>query len=191
MIRYAAYNEATGRITRTGQCTPEDLALQGAAIASDVADDRLHYIANGQIQLLPARPGPRFEWMGPVAGWVDQRTMAEVRAARWESIKAERERRLAGTFAHDGNVFDIDPVNIAGAAMDAREALIAGEAWSQVWVLSNNTTVTLTAAQMIALGRAAKAAVSALWGTSQFLRQQIDAATTPEQVAAVVWPEGA
>lgn len=121
--------------------------------------------------------------MGPTAA------LAEVRAARWEAIKAERERRLTGTFTHNGNVYDIDPVNIAGAAMDAREALIASETWSQVWVLADNTTVTLTATEMIALGRAAKAAVSELWGISQYLRGLVAAATTPEEVAAVAWPD--
>lgn len=116
-------------------------------------------------------------------------SLETARVRRWATIKTERTRRLTGTFEYADNVYDIDPVNIAGAAVDAREALIAGETnWTQAWVLANNTVVTLTATEMIALGRAAKAVVSGLWGTSQYLRGLIEAATTAEEVEAVVWP---
>lgn len=116
-------------------------------------------------------------------------TLDQAKNLAWESIKATRQNLLSGTFTHGGNVYDVDPVNIAGAAVDAREALTAGEtSWSQAWVLSNNTVVTLTAEQMIALGRAAKAVVSNLWATSQYLRGQIEAATTVAEVEAISWP---
>ena len=121
--------------------------------------------------------------------WVDARTIAHAKADAWARIKAERERRLAGTFTHAGHTYDIDPVNLSGATIDAREALLAGELlWSQMWVLSNNTVVTLTATQMIAVGRACKTAVSSLWTTSQYLRGLIEAATTIDQVEAIAWP---
>lgn len=116
-------------------------------------------------------------------------TIAGTKSRRWAAIKTERARRLAGTFTHAGSTYDIDPTHLAGASIDAREALIADEVgWTQAWVLSDNTTVTLTAAEMIAVGRACKAVVSDLWATSQYLRGLIDAATTVEEVDAVVWP---
>lgn len=190
MIRYAAYDPATGAITRTGSCQESDLELQGPCIVSETADDALHYIVDGAVLELPPRPTRTHAWEGPDVGWVDRRTLAQAKASAWETVKGEREQRLLGTFTHAGSTYDIDPTNLSGASIDAREALIADEAgWTQAWVLSDNTTVTLTAAEMIAVGRACKAAVSDLWATSQYLRGMIDAATTVEEVDAVVWPE--
>lgn len=188
MIRYAAYDETTGKITRTGFCSAEALGLQGTAIQSDIADDKLHYVVNDELHTLPSRPGPRFEWTGPVGGWVDQRSIEEVRAARWNLIKEERAAREFGTFTHAGHEFDMDPVRISGAVMDAREAIIAGEEFTQAWVLTNDSVLVMTAVETIAMGRAAKAAVSNLWITSQYLRGLIDAATTVAEVEAVTWP---
>lgn len=135
-------------------------------------------------------PSREHHWNFMESDWVlSAPDLDKAKEVAWTRIKEIRESRLKGTFEHDGNTYDVDPVNIAGAAVDAREALTAEEQnWSQMWVLSNNTVVVLDAAQMIALGRAAKAVVSDLWAISQALRMQIEAATTVEQVEAVVWP---
>ena len=136
-----------------------------------------------------AAPSINHCWNSVSSSWeLASPDLAETKVKAWESIKSERDSRLKGTFEHNGQVYDVDPVNIAGAAMDAREAIIAGEQWLQAWVLADNTVVSLDAEQMIALGRAAKAVVSGLWATSQYLRGLIDGATTLEEVAAVVWP---
>lgn len=169
--------------------TPDGIVV----VAEFAADPGGGYVA---VAAAGVRPSPihTLSLSNGVLQWVDARALADVKVTAWGAIKAERERRLAGTFTHAGNTYDIDPVNIAGASIDAREAVLAGEAlplgigWSQMWVLPNNTTVTLTANQMISVGRACKTAVSNLWATSQYLRGQIDAATTIPQVEAITWP---
>lgn len=154
---------------------------------------RLDLLLGEVVDYQPPSPGDdeaqTWAWDVGARRWVPAPTLAARRALAWAAIKSERERRLAGTFAHAGNTYGIDPVNIAGASIDAREALLAGELlWSQMWVLSNNTTVTLTAAEMIAVGRACKTAVTNLWATSQFLRGQIEAAPTLADIEAITWP---
>ena len=96
---------------------------------------------------------------------------------------------MGSTFTVGQRTFDLNQTAITLAALDAREAITAGEPWSRAWVLHDNTTVTLTAPQMVAVARAARAKVAALSATAQALRQQINNATTPQQVAAVVWPD--
>lgn len=119
-------------------------------------------------------------------------TVATAKARQWAAIKAERARRLAGTFSHGGHVYDLNPVNMSGAVIDAMRAQLAAEPWTQLWVLADNTAVTLSAADMIAVGQACKAAVSGLWATSQALRVALDAIDdetgTLAEVAAVQWP---
>lgn len=188
MIRYAAYDPETGRIIRTGFCSAEDLIFQGTAIESNEADDSLHYVQNGELVLLPPCPSKRHQWGGPAVGWVDQRSLEEVKAQKWTEIKDERSAREAGTFTYLGQEFDMDPVRIAGAVMDARESIIAGETFTQAWVLANDSVLWLTAEETIAMGRTAKAVVSGLWSTSQYLRNAIDAATTIAEVEAITWP---
>ena len=114
-------------------------------------------------------------------------TLGAAKSRAWASVKDQREQRMQSTFTYEGNTYDIDPVNLSGASIDAREALIAGEEWSQMWVLSDNTVVTLNAAEMIAVGRACKAVVSDLWATSQHLRGLIESATTIAEVDSVTW----
>lgn len=127
-------------------------------------------------------------WHSEARRWVSQPTLAAMQAQAWAAVKAERSRRLAGTFDCAGRTYQIDRDNVPGAALDALRAQLAGEAWSQAWVLADNTVATLNAAEMIAVGRAMRQAISDLWATSEVLRAQIQAAITPEQLASITWP---
>ena len=78
---------------------------------------------------------------------------------------------------------------VAGAwVLDAVIAMSNDEAFSQFWVLADNTVVSLTAPEMIEVGKACAALVTGLWESSQAVRGQIDAAATAEEVAVVYWP---
>lgn len=58
MINYAVYEQATGRILKTGVCAETDLDLQltgtkGCSVVKSSADDTLHYIRNGVREVRP------------------------------------------------------------------------------------------------------------------------------------------
>lgn len=121
-------------------------------------------------------------------------SVATAKARQWASIVAQRDKRLAGTFKHAGKDYQINRPGMTEAVVDAMLAEAADEkGWTERWVLADNTLVLLTAKQMIAVGRAARRAVSELWSTSQALRDQLDAIDdvrgTLAEVAAVRWPE--
>ncbi|QOR55197.1 MAG: hypothetical protein SHS37scaffold296_14 [Burkholderiales phage 68_11] len=107
---------------------------------------------------------------------------------KWAEVKAERTARLAGRFGWGGHDFDVDPVMLTGAAVDALLAEQAGETYQQPWVLADNSVIALTAAQQIEVGRACKAHIAELWAISQQLRAEIAAATTLEDLATIHWP---
>lgn len=135
-------------------------------------------------------PAPAAGWLWVAGQWQPPApTLAELKAACWQAIKTARQLAMQGTFTCGGVVYDIDPVNITGATVLAMRALAAGVPFSQQWVLADNTTTTLDAEGMCAVGEACAMAVAALWATSTALRAQIDAAQSAEQVAAVVWPQ--
>lgn len=185
------YETTTGEIVKSFSGDIAGQLENGQSAVEGDGSWLTHLVVDGQLTVLDiprVAPTNSHKWNRATASWDDPRTLEQVKASAWEAIKAQREARMNGTFTHAGNTYDIDPVNLSGASIDAREALIAEEVWSQMWVLADNTVVTLTAAEMIALGRACKTVVSNLWGMSQYLRGLVDAATTVEEVEAVVWP---
>ena len=118
-------------------------------------------------------------------------TIAEMQATAWNSIKNTRDRLEYGNFSYGEWVFQINKEDITGAAFDAFLAKQSGDdSFRQFWVLADNTTVSLTADQVIAVARSMKAYVTGLHETSSALRAQIDATTTADAVKAITWPAG-
>lgn len=135
-------------------------------------------------------PGEQWRWLSDT--WIPAPTIAQAKAQRWEDLKARRQELLQGTFSVGGLQYDINPVNITGAAVLAMRALETNEQFEQVWVLADNSTTTLDAAGMLAVAEACAAAVNAVWAISIALRADLDAIDdetgTLADVAAVVWP---
>jgi hypothetical protein len=135
-------------------------------------------------------PARGMRWIN--SGWqVLTPQLAEVREARWQDIKAQREAREFGGFTWGGSYFDSDPISqsrIQGATILAMQAMAAAQPFSIDWTLADNTTRTLSAADMLAVGQALALHVITLHATARALRAAIEAAVSPEQVAAVAWP---
>lgn len=139
-------------------------------------------------------PPPGEHWRWQAGAWVPAPTIAQAKAQRWSAIKARREQLLRGTYTSGGRLFDLHTGgNMAGAVLDAVISLQNGELFAQFWVLADDTATVLTASEIIAAGRRAAQLITALWQTSQGLREQLDAIDdttgTLADVAAVVWPE--
>lgn len=118
--------------------------------------------------------------------WVDARSLDEVKHAKWQQIKLARSAAESGGFTWDGSTFDSDSDaqrRISGAVT------LAGLSpeFSIDWTLADNTTRALGAADMVAVGVALGAHVNAQHAAGRALRQQIDEATTAEQVESVHW----
>lgn len=133
----------------------------------------------------------------PPAGWVrgvaPALPIADARAQAWDRIKAARNGAEFGTFTWNGLVFDGDSESqrrIQGAAQLAAMAIAANVPWSIAWTLADNTTITMSAADMIAAGTSLAVSVAGAHNVARALRTQIDAATTQEELDAIVWPGG-
>lgn len=129
-------------------------------------------------------------WDTTVKRWVSTPTLLFLQGLKWTAMQAVRDTLEAGNFTFNSQVYQINRVNITGAAVDASFAISDGEntSWSQDWILADNTTTTLTATQMIALARAVKAYVDGLYTTSQALRTSIEATTEASQLDTITWP---
>ena len=126
-------------------------------------------------------------WDAGTKRWISTPTLSALRDARFDVMQAMRDTLEAGTFTYNNWTFQINKSNVTGAALAAFFAVQANNtSWSQSWVLLDNTTVTLTAPQMMACAQAMQVYITSLYDTCQSLRVQLDACTTAEQVAAIV-----
>lgn len=139
---------------------------------------------------IPAQPWPGAALIFEAGQlrWRDTRTLAECQTQRWDEIKATRQAldnapiTIGGGIPLDGD--EKSRNNILGAVVAMQLASLA----TRNWRCADNVMRVLTLAQIVEAGLGIAARRQSLIETSDALYHQIQAATTPAQVAAVVWP---
>ena len=190
-VRAAIYDLTTGRILRTIECPADFIARQAGPGESFLevttgVDDTSHYIADGAPVPIPARHGNHHTFDYTTKQWVDPRTLSDLQVAKWEQIKRARVNAEFGGFTWDGSPFDSDAISqsrIQGALQLA--ALIPD--FSIDWTLADNTVRALSGSELAAVGVALGLHVGTQHAKARTLRAQIEAATTADEVDAVVW----
>lgn len=135
-----------------------------------------------------ARPAYPARWSNTEMQWQDLRTLDDVRYARVQAIKAARKVAEAGTFTVADNTYQADDDSVRRLQIAAMAAQAGGAGWSTEWTLADNTTTTLTRAQMLAVVAGLFAHIRAQRDRASALRAQIDGALTVADVEAVSWP---
>lgn len=110
---------------------------------------------------------------------------------KWNELKIERNRREYGGFTWDGSIFDSDPQSqsrIQGGVQLAMIATQSNQPFSIDWTLKDNTVRTLDATSMYGVGMALATHVQNLHQISRTLREQLDNATTLQEVGNINWP---
>lgn len=132
-------------------------------------------------------PQPFMRWVN--GAWVDVRDLEQSKADKWVEVKAARDSAEHGGFTWDSSVFDSDPDSQSKIIGATQLASMNPAGFLMDWTLKDNTVRTLNGAQMISVGQALAVHVNAQHVLGRTLRQQIEAATTAEEVAAIHWPE--
>lgn len=118
-------------------------------------------------------------------------TLADLKAAKNATINASRASANTGTFTHSGKTFscdalsrgDIDGMNGYVAIFGALPAVFTGE-----WKAADNTFLPIPdVAAWKAFYSAMVLQGAANFAHAQDLKSQLEAATTPAAVAAIVW----
>ena len=196
MINYVMLSNSDHRILGAGTAIDLD-SMGGMArirsayvleVDSEIAQNIENYFFNGNsFQLKPPKPNKVGDWVfdSSTYSWVDttppviQPTLDEIKELKWTQIKKQRDQLEFGGFEFEGGVYDSDQVSqgrIMGAA-------IAGV--DQVWTLADNTTVSLTAAQLQQLYAALQAHIASVHERGRIARQLIFDAETKEEVEAI------
>ena len=124
-------------------------------------------------------PSPHHTFNYTTKQWIDPRELDEIKEQKWAEIKSQRDRLEFGGFEFEGNVYDSDQVS-QGRIMGAAAAGV-----DQVWTLTDNSTVELTASQLQQLYSALQAHIAGVHERGRIARQLILDAQTKEQVEAI------
>ena len=142
--------------------------------------------ADGEIVAVPAQPASHHIFNWQTKQWEDPRTLQDLKAAQWATIKQARSAAEYAGFTWDGSTFDSDAVSqnrITGAVTLAQ----LSSAFTIDWTLATNQVRTLNQSEMLQVGAALGVHVQTQFAKGQSLRVQIDAATTQAEVEAIVW----
>jgi hypothetical protein len=174
-MTWIVYHPATSNVLRLEETQPQEEAGLG------------YFFTTESLAFpVPTRAEHILRFDGAKLVWHDPRTLADHKAAQWELIKQARSQAEYAGFTWDGSTFDSDALSqnrITGAVTLAQMS----PTFVINWILADNTTRLLDQSQMAQVGAALGAHVAAQFERGVTRRAQIEAATTAEQVAGIVW----
>lgn len=127
------------------------------------------------------------KWNNGDPQWQETATIEQARISAWASVKAARDAAEAADFAFGGVLYQPDVPKITGAVLAALLPRAAEDAFSINWTVSDNSVVTLDAAQVMALGLTLTARINAIHQRGRTLRALIDNAATPQEAYGHTW----
>lgn len=154
--------------------------------SSDVPEDTDAYYVSNDGVLTPKGAKPS---EGHVFNYATEQWELDVELARckkWRAIKLARKAQELSTFEWNTHTFQCDEASQM-RIQSAVQAAILDESLSMVWTLADNTTQTFNATELKQIGKALSDHVKQCHDRGRILRAQIDAATTQEELEAVVW----
>lgn len=177
----AIVERATGRLIKTISAPDDVIKLNtpDGCYATDDPPDKGMYHAGGVWHYLPPSPGEGHIFDYTFKQWIDIRSLADVREARWNKIKMQRDALEFGGFEYKDNIYDSDQVSqgrIMGAALAGVD---------QVWTTADNSTVSLTGAELLELYQALQAHIASVHERSRTARLAVEGATTKEEVESI------
>lgn len=117
--------------------------------------------------------------------------LEKAKVKQWTIVKINRDIKEFSGFVWDSSTFDSDPQSqsrIQGGVQLAQMAIQANQPFSITWTLKDNSARVLNPQDMINVGLALAAHVQAVHQIGRVIREQINAATTIEEVSLIAWP---
>lgn len=189
---YVIYFEPSGKVWQ--QVYGHDLASfplpeEGSYAMLMEAPVRLPgYVENSNYYELPPQPSDAHVFNYVTRQWEDLRTLDDFKAEKWGAVKAQRDAQEFGPFLWGSLTFDGDAESksrLSLAAMAAQAEIASGQSWSVDWTLADNSTVTLSAPDVIGVVQAMGAAITAAHQAARLKRAAIEAAQTIEDLDAI------
>ncbi len=149
-----------------------------------------HYFNGVEFAEFPPKPLVFYVFDYALKQWIDPRSLDDVKLAQWEMIKRARATAIYTPISTSFGNFDASPSaqkSITDAVLMMQTLAAMGTPTTIDFTLADNTTATLTTAQMVQVGLLLGAQTQAAHAKGRALREQIDAATTSAAVQAINW----
>ena len=149
-----------------------------------------HDIATDAPVDMPPSPSSEHVFDYATKTWVDPRTLLQLKDAKWEDIKLARDAAIHAPLATPYGMFDADAASgfkITQAVLLANNLTDMGQPVEIDFTLADNSTVTLSASQMIQVGLLLGGREQQLRARATAIRVQIYAATSQTQLDAMGW----
>lgn len=139
----------------------------------------------------PDQPSKWHTWDAQAWVWIiPDGTLDKAKAEAKTRINLSRDEAERGGFEAYGKVFDSDDKSInriLSAAQAASAAKAASLPMSVEWTCADNTTLIMDADMLIEIPVILAQTADALHQKARILKARIDAATTLEEIASIVW----
>ncbi|MET0373781.1 MAG: DUF4376 domain-containing protein [Rhizorhabdus sp.] len=179
-VNYLVFDAATGKQLRRGGCPPDEVELIVVGDSEVIVEEPTEFSPDGWCyrdgEVVARIPVPL--------------TLAELKVRKWTEIKEARDRCEVGgcpTVHGRAQTDEASQRKSAGAVLMATIAMSAGEPYSITWTMEDNSDVTLDAVGMIGLGVAIGQHVADCHTRGRELRALIDAATSEDDLAGIMW----
>lgn len=188
--KFTVFNKSTGQVLFGGTASDIstfDTETDGVLVGNEYSTG---YLSDGTHYELPPQPSPNHTFNWHTKQWEDSRTLADLKVAQWTQIKQARSQAEYAGFTWDGSTFDSDAISqqrINGAVSLALIAMQTAQPYSITWTLADNTLRVLSAGDMVSVGLALGTHVQTTFNKGQQLQQQIEAATTKEEIESISW----
>lgn len=187
---FTAFDPATGQVLFGGSAyDPEAMETAQCSILLDV-DYRTGWLEAGIHHEQPEQPSPHhvFNWV--TKQWQDPRTLADLKAMQWALIKQARAAEIASPLVTPYGTFDADAHSrtaITDSVLLLQTLSKRGQPQTIRFTLADNTDIDLSVSQIEEVGLMLGEKTNAAFAKGRLLREAIEAAAKPEQVAEVVW----
>ena len=125
-------------------------------------------------------------------GYAPKKPIDELKTEKRAEINAARDKAEQGGFEYMGKTFDSDIVScirIQGAAQSMQAAAMAEEVPTITWTTKDNSTVELTAKELLGLSVALAEWSNTCHQKATALKSKIDAAQTAEELELITWED--
>lgn len=116
-------------------------------------------------------------------------TLDELKSKKREEINQARDATEQGGFEYLGKTFDSDPISCQRISMAAQAMALAPEGTTITWTCQDNTTIDLTAQELVGLVVALAEWSNTCHQKATALKAQIDAAKTAEELEKITWSD--
>ena len=116
-------------------------------------------------------------------------TLDELKTEKREEINQARDAAEQGGFEYLGKTFDSDQISAQRISMAAQAMALAPDGTTITWTCQDNSTIDLTAQELVGLVVALATWSNACHEKATALKAQIDAAKTAEELEKITWSD--